>query len=215
MQVMSLSVAGRTDGLAGGLGMFNIWIFCIFQYTAWFLFFCNKLSDAFNGKINTDPSSQYRTFLNDQSFHIPFFDGAIKNLHSMRLVNKNTNINTPHQPPTLQNLIFTLQGFKAMWTTLKKLGFRNLKTKNISQDLLENFFCRIHACGASNQKPTWFQFIGHFKTLVINDMTKLHSKGASCIDDKSNFILSYKSYFGFESGQKLISNRQANFWWSE
>ncbi|XP_043470970.1 uncharacterized protein LOC122504119 isoform X1 [Leptopilina heterotoma] len=200
IQILSLSVASRLEGLAGGkerntsLGPRKIPDEG--ANTAWVCAFFNKLADAFNGKVQTDEQSPFRTLLTDDSFHIPFFKEAISILTRMRFVDKKTKILVTRQPPTLRNLISTIRGFIHLWEKLKGLGFKNLKTKHLNQDPLENFFSRIRACGNSNRKPTCYQFIGSFKTLVINNMSKSRSDRANCIDDGSNFVLSWQNYFG-------------------
>ena len=170
--------------------------------TANFLFFGNKLTDAFNGKVKHDPHSEYRTLLTDSSFHLQFFDEAYQEISLMRFVDPKTKKPVNRQPPTLKNFKLTLRGFKFLWKRLKDLGFESLKTAFVNQDPLENFFSQIRDCGVNNRKPTCYQFVSFFKTLVINNMTYSHSMGANCMDDEGSFIQTWQSYFDFEESDQ-------------
>ena len=162
--------------------------------TAFILAFCNKLSDAFNGKVKKDNHSHFRTLLTDTSFHLPFFDEATAVVSRMRYVDKTTKLPTKNQPSCLRNLKKTIQGFRLLWSRLKELGFTCLKTKHINQDVLENFFSLIRGL-SQDRKPTPYHFIGIYKALVISNITQQHSKGANCQDDEGKFVLPWHSYF--------------------
>lgn len=90
--------------------------------------------------MQTDEHSSFRTLLTDRSYHIPFFKEALAILNRIRYVDLKTKKPLARQPPTLRNLIKTIRGFILLWEKLKGLGFKNLKTKHINQDPLENFF---------------------------------------------------------------------------
>ena len=90
-----------------------------------------------------------------------------------------------------------------MWKRLKDLGFKQLKTKHLNQDPLENFFGLVRDHGAGNTKPTCFQFIGHFKALVINNLTHFHTWGANCDDNEGSFLLSWQNYLAFQDESVL------------
>lgn len=143
--------------------------------------------------------------MNDESFHIQFFKEAIGKIQRMRYVDPTSKKPLSKQPPSLNNLILTIRGFLNLWTKLKELGFKHLKTKHINQDPLEKFFSGIRAFG-TNRKPTCYQFIANFKTLVINNLTKSRPEGANCIDDESSFILSWQNYFGPIDGDIDVTN---------
>lgn len=163
--------------------------------TAWICSFFNDLSDAFNGKILKDESSQMRTIMTDNSFNLQFFKSAAAQISRMRYVDLVTKEPVKRQPPTLQNLKSTIERIPLLWNKLKQLGFSSFKTVHLNQDPLENFFCRIRQSGCSNRRPTCYQFVGSFKTLVINNMSKFPSEGANCIEDGSRFALSWQNYF--------------------
>lgn len=54
--------------------------------TAWICSFFNDLADAFNGKVAKDDSSEMRTLLTDESFHIKFFKEAASHVERMLFV---------------------------------------------------------------------------------------------------------------------------------
>lgn len=199
LQIFSNSVAGRLEALSGAperntsLGKKSIPEEG--KNTAWICGFFNAVADSLNGKVKIDESSDLRTLMTDTSFHLHFFKEAARKISNMHYVNPKTKKPVMHQPPSLNNLKETLLRIPLLWKKLKTLGFENLKTVHLNQDPLENFFCRIRQCGMSNHKPTCFQFFGNFKTLVINNVSKLQSEGANCIDDGSKFALSWQIYF--------------------
>ena len=129
--------------------------------TAFILAFCNKLSDAFDGKVKKDNHSHFKTLLTDTSFHLSFFDEAIAVVSRMRYVDKTTNnkVPTKNQPSCLWNMKKTIQGFQLLWSRLKELGFTCLKTKHINQDIFENFFSLIRGLN-QDRKSTPYHFIG-------------------------------------------------------
>jgi len=59
-------------------------------------------------------------------------------------------------------------------------GIRFLKTRNINQDPLENFFGLIRSHGRRNINPSCSQFCGSYKTLLINNFTAKRSVGSNC-----------------------------------
>lgn len=154
--------------------------------TAFVLAFFNKLFDALNGKTITDRSSNFRTILTDDSFHLKFFDEAIAILSRMTFVSKSSR-KIIDQPPSLNNLIKTIQGIKVLWKNLKQLGFTSLKTRHLNQDPLENFFSQVRGLSA-NRKPNCFQFVGIFKTLLFNTFSNYKSTQSNCENDES-FLL--------------------------
>ena len=85
-----------------------------------------------------------------------------------------------------------------LWSTLKKSGFASLKTKHCNQDPLKNLFGLIRDSGGQSTKPTCYQFIGHFKAIVINNLAHYHTRGANCEDDRGAFLLSWQKYLQFE-----------------
>lgn len=159
--------------------------------TAFVLGFFNKLFDALNGKVEKDKNSQFRTLLTDESFHLKFFDEAIATLSGMKFVSTTTR-DVVDQPPSLNNLIKTIQGIKVLWKNLKQLGFISLKTRNLNQDPLENFFSQVRGLSA-NRKPDCFQFIGIFKTLLFNTFSNYKSSHSNCENDESFVINSLKT----------------------
>lgn len=166
--------------------------------TSWIAAFFNKVADAFNGKVKKDENSPYRTVMTDTSFHNEFLKEGISHLKRMLYVDCESKKKKTNQPSSLKSLESTMRGIQLLWRRLKEIGFRHLKTKNLNQDPLENFFSRIRDFGQNN-KPTCFQFIGFFKSLIINTFTKSHSEGANCSEDDTNFAHSWENFFNYEN----------------
>ena len=177
--------------------------------SAYVLGFFNKLTDAFNGKIRKDENSEFRTVLSDRSFHIDFFKHAEAQIARMRYVNPVTK-DPASQPSYLESLETAIKRFLHLWEKLKNIGFKQLKTSHDNRDPLEYFFSSIRDCGASNRKATCFQFIGYFKTLVINNMSHVNLADANCVDDEGIFILGWEVYFT-QDGTEKPSNQDFCF----
>ncbi|XP_018397725.1 PREDICTED: uncharacterized protein LOC108775768 [Cyphomyrmex costatus] len=98
----------------------------------------NKVFDSVNAHT-LYPETPLRVAVTKNSNHHDFWPYAIKFLSNMRYVDPKTK-----QPvkciPSLKNWIFTLRGFQSIWKTVNNAGIQFLKTRNINQDPLENFF---------------------------------------------------------------------------
>lgn len=82
-----------------------------------------------------------------------------------------------------------------------------LKTRNINQDPLENFFGMIRSHNRRNLNPTCSNFESSFKTLLINNLTGKHSIGNNCEEDTNKKILFSLQYFVENSIYTLNSSR--------
>ena len=131
---------------------------------------------------------------------------ASKKASQWRFVNPVNKEPTPRQAPCLIALRRTLKGFQQLWAKLKKLGFTRLKTEHCNQDPIAHFFGLIRDNGGQSNKPTCYQFTGHFKALVINNLTHYYALGANCEDDGGASLLAWQNYLEFlaetdESGE--------------
>lgn len=81
-----------------------------------------------------------------------------------------------------------------------------LKTRNINQDPLENFFGMIRSHNRRNINPTCSNFESSFKTLLINNLTGKHSIGNNCEEDTNKKILFSLQYFVENSIDTLNSS---------
>lgn len=194
-QVFSRTVANRIKDLSGAskkstddgpLGIPKDGI-----NTSFIVEFFNKLFDALNGKEEVDKSSPFRTVLTDDSFHLQFFNEALAILSDIKFVNKQTK-KVLTQPPCLNNLKKTIQGIKVLWKNLKQFGFTCLKTRHLNQDPLENFFSQIRGLSA-NRKPSCFQFISIFKSLIFKTFNNYKPSTSNCENDNGNTLVSLES----------------------
>lgn len=140
--------------------------------------FFNKLFDSVNAHT-LHPETPLRVAVTTNSKHHKFWSDAIKRLSKMRFVDPKTK-----QPvkciPSLKNWIFTIRGFRNIWKIMDNEGIKFLKTRNINQDPLENFFGMIRSHGRRNINPSCSQFCGSYKTLLINNCTAKKSVGSNC-----------------------------------
>lgn len=138
----------------------------------------NKIFDSVNAHT-LYPQTPLRVAVKKTSKHHNFWPYAIKRLFKMRYVDPKTK-----RPvkciPSLKNWKFTLRGFQKIWKIIKNKGIRFLKTRNINQDSLENFFGLIRSHGRRNINPSCSQFCGSYKTLLINNFTARRSVGSNC-----------------------------------
>lgn len=111
----------------------------------------------------------------------------------MRFVNKITK--KPISVPSLKHWITTIKGFKKIWTIVNKAGMKNLKTRYINQDPLENFFGLIRSHNRRNINPTCANFESSFKTLLINNLTGKRTIGGNCeIDNDGEALFSLQHF---------------------
>ncbi|XP_036139614.1 uncharacterized protein LOC118648110 isoform X2 [Monomorium pharaonis] len=155
--------------------------------TAIVLDFFNKVFDSVNAHT-LRPETPLRVAVTENSKHHDFWPYAIKLLSNMRYVDPKTK-----QPvkciPSLKNWIFTLRGFRKIWKIANNAGMQFLKTRNINQDPLENFFGMIRSHGRRNINPSCSQFCGSFKTLLINNLTSKQSMGSNCENKNDGDLL--------------------------
>lgn len=122
-----------------------------------------------------------RVAVTESSPHFSFWYNAIIQLQNIKFIDKKNK--KPVSTPSLNNWITTIKGFQKLWTTVNKAGMKYLKTRNINQDPLENFFGMIRSHNRRNTNPTCSNFESSFKTLLINNLTSKHSVGNNCEED--------------------------------
>lgn len=154
--------------------------------------FFNKLFDSVNAhEVTSD--TPLRAAVTEQSAHHSFWYNAIKELKNIKFIDKKTKKRV--SAPSLNNWIITMKGFQKLWATVKKAGVKCLKTRNINQDPLENFFGMIRSHNRRNINPTCSNFESSFKTLLINNLTCKHSIGNNCEEDSNKKVLFSLQHF--------------------
>lgn len=112
------------------------------------------------------------------------------------------------EPACLINLWRVLTGFQQLLATLKKLGFMHLKSKHCNQDPIDNFSGLKRDNRIQSNNPTFYQFTGHSKALVINSLTYYNTLGTKCGDYAGASLLTWQNYLEIvdksdESGEHI------------
>jgi hypothetical protein len=88
--------------------------------------------------------------------------------------------------PSKKGWLFTLGALQNLWTQLRGT-VTYLETRNLNQDPLENFFGQIRFNCGSNRFPTLAQFLGSFKTVLVNRVsTKVKTR--NCEPDSLSLL---------------------------
>lgn len=125
--------------------------------TADFLLFMDKLFDSVNGSsVTSETGKSLRCAITSKSDHLAFWNEAITVLRSVKFKKPDGRY---YVPPSINNWITTLQGFKYVWRKLNAVGFEFLCPRNLNQDPVENFFSCIRSHGVRNINPTCASFI--------------------------------------------------------
>lgn len=124
-----------------------------------------------------------------------FWAKAIQSLESMEYTCSSKNL-TPKErrPPSLVNWVRTLRNIRDLWVNLRSQGMKHLSLRNLNQDPLENKFGCIRSYGFRNNSPTCTNFVGAYKSLILNDMVASHSVGANCEEDDCEVLDNLKNY---------------------
>ena len=97
--------------------------------TAKLLEFLDGLFDSLNGSsFQPTPGKDLRTAVKEGSGHISFWNNALDKLRSFHFI-RNGKL---FSPPSLINLIKTIQNFKLLWTTVNNLGFEYLMPRTFN-----------------------------------------------------------------------------------
>lgn len=175
--------------------------------TAYVCNFFNQLFVSVNGNSvkAKDGIPSLRTAVSAKSQYVRFWKDACVVLRNMCFVAKGTT--KPTRPvPSLLNWTSTLRGMEALWNRLQGMGLQYLKPRMVNQALLENFFCSIRAHGHRFVSPTCWQFDGLCRTLLVNNVSSVHSIGANCATDDGHFLLSLESFLKDGSEQKTTAS---------
>lgn len=98
------------------------------------------------------------------------------------------------RPPSQNGWLVTIEGMKRLWQAVKEMDKGGQKVKflaprNLNQDPLENTFGAIRSHCGSNSTPNVGQFVGAFKTCIINGLAFKEAKeGMNCEDDGGTIL---------------------------
>lgn len=157
--------------------------------TGFFVEFVDQLFDSLNG-TKGETCKELRGIITSDSPHLQFWQDAAVIIDGWRFQS-----NKPgkfQRPPSQDGLLMTLEGMKRLWLCVSQekrhnKNVRYLVPRNVNQDPLENMFGAIRSNCGSNCKPNVQQFVGGFKSCIINGLAYQDvAKGSNCeIDDVS------------------------------
>lgn len=158
---------------------------------------CCEFFDALFDSVNSRRRAVRRfkpldCLLSTGSAHLDFWRKARNIFSTMKFVD--TQGHVTDQPTCIQNWSFTLRGFEALWNILQNQGFSHVCLKNINQDPLENFFDQVLSHGNYNTRPTCSEFIGSFKTIIINTQKLARKNSFNYADDGGSMLTLLKDY---------------------
>lgn len=152
-----------------------------YEGTAKFINIIDQLFDSVNGASEySQARKNLRCAIKTDSPHIKFWEEAKSMLLTLKFIDKN---NRQYTPPTVKNWVKTLDGFLYIWRNVKSEGFKYLCLRNLNQDPLENFFGSVRSRGTRNIMPTSSNFIGSYKSLLINNLISPKHLSTNCEED--------------------------------
>lgn len=153
-----------------------------------FLNFFNYLFDSVNGGIGKQPFLLRRMVPTQQKcVHLRYWNRALTFIKNISFIEVNSSEQL--RPDVLRKWEVTLNGFKLLWQKLRKCGIFKFATRAFNLDPLENFFELFRQRGAPNINPTAEVFALQYKNLLINNISRYHSKYSNCELDKSTGLL--------------------------
>lgn len=186
------------------------------EATAFVLKFFNDLFDSINGDGNPSKGkgTPLRDYVSADSVHHDFWEKALQQLKLIRLLEKDS-LKTNNRTSTLKNWSKTISGFQKLWKILEAEGFQQFKARNISQDILENYFSRIKALGMRDNLPTCWQFEGNFRSLLISDMSCGNVPGANCEATDGHSLFNFTEFIVDNSDEEFNLGSYADLTESE
>jgi len=82
--------------------------------------------------------------------------------------------------PSQTGWLFNLRALHHVGHDLKQAGFTFMKARSYNQDPLENLNGLIIANCGGNSNPTTAQFVGGYKTAIINNFSHGNLRGTNC-----------------------------------
>ena len=160
------------------------------RQTAQLLKFFDTLFDSFNGgKTISQPMKVLRGPATSTSRHLQVWRSAIKTIESMSYI-KSEGSKQKIKPEVLKNFVSTLRGFiNIHHRLLGNEDITSFPTRRFNQDPIENFFGQIRQHGGRNVNPTCRAFQGYFKSLLVNNLSGVHSRTANCENDDTTELL--------------------------
>ena len=103
------------------------------------IMFFDKLFDSLNAEKGDEKQCKpLKSAVTTTSNHVRFWNQAIKSLKNMYFQTEGTN--ERKVPPSLQNFIFTIQGFITITGRIFSMNHEQYYTRKLNQDAVENLF---------------------------------------------------------------------------
>lgn len=181
--------------------------------TSKILKFLDTLFDSVNGSTRKAPFGKpLKGAVHSNSGHIPFWKECISSLKNMHFSRESTEGRLT--PPSLGNLIFTVEGFIELAAILESKGLKYFLPRHFNQDPLENFFGQLRMHRGRNINPTCLQFRDSYKALLVRHISGPHSAAANCEDTYTSSLLQLKDLVcnkGTPSPQKDFLQEEPRF----
>lgn len=143
-----------------------------------------------------------------RSNHKKIWAQAKKVLSSMSFKKKNGKSVTV---PSIKNWLHTIDNIEYLVDILqKKYKLTSLWMRHFNQDPLENFFGSIRSHGYRNNSPSCASFEAAFASLLINNMSSVHSPGSNCEVDSCSIFKSLKILF-FKTSDRSACTTEVDF----
>lgn len=159
--------------------------------TAKVLQFFDQLFDSLNGGTFTGTAGKPLTgAVRVNSRHASFWKESIISLKQMFFRKEGTQEKII--PPSLRNLILTLEGFLDLSEILLSEHVPYFFARAFNQDCLENYFGQVRQHRGRHVNPTCQQFQESYKALLIRNITGVHSVAANCEETYDTSLLQLK-----------------------
>lgn len=151
--------------------------------TANLLLFFDKLFDSVNGSFINYKKRAGKPLLGPvtlNSAHKGVWTEAKNVLNSMRFICNNRS----GLVQSITNWLLTIENIEYIVRVLsKKNNLTSLWMRHFNQDPLENFFGCIRSHGYRNVSPSCVGFEAAFASLLIYNLSSMHSPGSNCEND--------------------------------
>lgn len=157
--------------------------------TAYFIEMFDKLFDMLNSctwNIMNNYKKPYTASEEQTTFLLHMLD-TLRDMEVYKISNKGKD-NVTKMLKSLKCFQITIMSIMSLWEDVQKEGCKELCTRRLNQDCLENFFGKIRQQGGSSVNPTPIQFIRAFRKLFAADLLK-RSDTFNCLPDVNTLLL--------------------------
>lgn len=169
--------------------------------------FFDELFDSVNGSFSKKKHAKPLLGpIKPNSIHHSKWKEGIKLLNTMYFVNKRTG--KKESVPSIKNWVWTLEGFELLTNKLKDHDITSVWGRHLNQDALENFFGAIRSNGYRNTNPTVDTFESAFATLLVNNLSSIHTPATNCEND---YAAALHSFLIPEENKMEVTHHEVDF----